>query len=281
MGQKRIKLVDLTQNTKSSKAGQKRNIIKSGKTQGRLTDMASATLVEAEEIKKKETKELKKLEKAIKTDLKEEKKVTKTARKKKLRSRRYRQLRTKIDRKKLYPIAEAIKILCQITNSKIDETVEIHLVSHEDKLSSAVRLPHGTGKKQKIVIADDKVIDTISKGKIDFDILIASPQMMSKIAKVAKILGPKGLMPNPKAGTISDKPEELKKKLEGGEVRFKTETKTPLIHFCLGKISFGEKKLAENLKAFLEAVKVKNIKKAVLTSTQSPGIKLDIKQSLS
>lgn len=103
--------------------------------------------------------------------------------------------------------------------------------------------------------------------------------MMGKIAKIAKILGPKGLMPNPKAGTISDKPKELKKKLEGGETRFKTEAKTPLLHQTIGKISFGEKKILENLEALIKTVGPKNIKKSVLTSTHSPGIKLGIKHT--
>lgn len=256
MGQKKIKLVDLSENKKDKKteekAGKKSSVKKTAKT-------------------------TKTTQKTAKAGEKEEKKVVKKARPKKLRSRRYRQLRTKIDRQKLYPLAQAVKLLCQISNSKIDETVEIHLITRESKLSGLISLPHGTGKKQTIAIADDKLLMQIEKGKINFDVLIATPQMMAKIAKVAKILGPKGLMPNPKAGTITDKPEEAKKKLEAGQLRYKTETKEPLIHLVIGKVSFGEKKLLENLEAFIKTIKPGQIKKAVLTSTHSPAIKLEIK----
>ena len=197
---------------------------------------------------------------------------------KKIRSRRYRLLRTKIDRKKLYPIKKAVELLLKVSNSKIDETVEIHIITYDNKVTGSVSLPHGTGKSQKIVIASDKLIEEIKAGKTNFDMLIAEPKMMSKIAKIAKILGPKGLMPSPKTNTISDKPKELKKKLEQGETRFKTEAKFPLLHIVIGKISFGKKKILENLEALINAVDPRKIKKAVLTSTHSPGIILEIKK---
>lgn len=253
MGQKKIKLVDLSKEAKKEKK--------------------SKMPTEASGEKKAKTEEVK--EKKSKIPIKAP--GAKKARPKKLRSRRYRQLKTKIDRQKLYPLTQAVKLLCQISNSKIDETVEIHLITREGKLSGLISLPHGTGKKQTIAIADDKLLMQIEKGKINFDVLIATPQMMAKIAKVAKILGPKGLMPNPKAGTITDKPEEAKKKLEAGQLRYKTEPKEPLIHLVIGKISFGEKKLLENLEAFIKTIKPGQIKKAVLTSTHSPAIKLEIK----
>lgn len=272
MGKKRIKAIDLAQKGKVKKK-KPRKVVKTGKEHGRLSDMGAVTLAETEEIKKKKKEEEKELEKKVKTEVK---KKTKSKKKTKLRSKRYQALKIKFDRNKFYPSEEAIELLINLANSKIDETVEIHLSTQVDKLTGRVNLPHGTGKKQIVAIADDKLIDKVSKGKIDFDVLIASPKMMPKIAQIAKILGPRGLMPNPKADTISEKPAELKKQLEKGEIRFKTETKAPLLHLTIGKISFGKEKLGQNLEALIKAVAGKNIKKATLTSTHSPGVKLDL-----
>ncbi len=99
---------------------------------------------------------------------------------------------------------------------------------------------------------------------------------MSKLAKVARILGPRGLMPNPKNGTITPKPQEVAKKFQGGQINFKTESKFPILHLTVGKISFGEKKLSENIQSALSAIQTKNIKNITLKSTMSPGIKLDL-----
>ena len=100
--------------------------------------------------------------------------------------------------------------------------------------------------------------------------------MMAKLAKVAKVLGPKGLMPNPKNGTITEKPEEVAKKYEGGQVNFKTEAKSPLMHLTVGKMSFGKEKLTQNIESLISAVKKANIRNATLKSTMSPGIKIKI-----
>jgi len=208
-------------------------------------------------------------------DAKEEgKKPVKKAKVKKVRSKRYQALLKKIDRNKLYSPKKAIELLLSLSKSKIDETVEIHISTLKDKVTGEVKLPHGTGKSQKIVVFKDSVLKLLAKGKIDFDMLVAKPADMPKLAKFAKILGPKGLFPNPKNGTISDSPEKTVKELQSGKTHFKTEPKFPLIHFTLGKISFGEKKLLENLDSFLKALGYKNIKKATLSSTHSPGIKL-------
>ena len=116
----------------------------------------------------------------------------------------------------------------------------------------------------------------VEKGKINFDILIASPSQMPALAKVARVLGPRGLMPNPKNGTISEKPEEAAKKFQGGAMNFKTESKQPLIHLAVGKISFKESDLKENITTVISAVKKNRIKKMTLKSTMSPGIKLQV-----
>lgn len=191
------------------------------------------------------------------------------------RSRRYQSVAAMVDKKKQYKLSEALELLPKLKLAKFDETVELHINTTEPGLSGQLNLPHGTGKKTRVAIADDKLIADVEKGKIEFDVLLAVPQMMPKLAKVAKVLGPKGLMPNPKNGTITANPEEEAKKYEGGQMRYKTESKLPVMHLTVGKLSFGEKKLAENIKAIFAAVQAAKIKNATLKSTMSPGIKLD------
>ncbi|MEK9178586.1 MAG: 50S ribosomal protein L1, partial [Patescibacteria group bacterium] len=154
-----------------------------------------------------------------------------------------------------------------------DETVELHINTIDGSVSGRMMLPHGTGKKARVAIASDELIEQLEKGTIDFDVLIAHPSMMPKLAKVAKFLGPRGLMPNPKSGTITDKPEEAMKKFEEGQINFKTE-KSPIVHLSVGKLSFGPDKLSENIEAAIEAINKAKIRNAILKSTMSPGIKL-------
>lgn len=194
---------------------------------------------------------------------------------KKTRSEKYKTVASLVDKNKTYSLSEALEILPKLGVTKFDETVELHINTTETGISGTISLPHGTGKQVKVVIADDAVIEAIGNGKIDFDILVATPQMMPKLARVAKVLGPKGLMPNPKNGTVTDKPEEVAKKFANGQMRYKTEAKNPIMHVSVGKVSFGDKKLSENIKAMLTAVGMGKMKKVVLKSTMSPAIRLD------
>jgi len=166
--------------------------------------------------------------------------------------------------------------------TKFDGTVEIHVnvnpltLGDKKEMRGSVSLPHGTGKQIRVVIADDSVLADVIAGNINFDILVAHSSMMPKLAKVAKILGPKGLMPNPKTGTVTPDPEKRAKELSTGQVNFKTEPDQPIIHMSVGKVSFEEKKLVDNVKAVLDAVGRGKITSATLTSTMGPGIKLSI-----
>ena len=196
--------------------------------------------------------------------------------KKRVRSKRYQTSVQVLDKSKIYPLSEALELLSKFQKAKFDETVELHLNTVGTGVSGTVTLPHGTGKTTKIAIASDELIEEIEGGKINFDILVATPDMMPKLAKVAKILGPRGLMPNPKNGTITLNPESLIKKFEAGQISFKNEAKTPIIHLTVGKFSFGDKKLKENIDTIIEAIKPENIQKAVLKSTMSPAIKINI-----
>lgn len=283
MGKIRIKTIgdEKVEKEQKAKAKQRAEVKKVEKSE--VTAEAKKTEA-AEEIKKAEVTEVKidqavevKSEKAIK---KKSAKSSDTAK----RSQKYLAVAQLIDKNKSYPLTEALNLLPKLKIAKFDETVELHINTTDTGISGSVVLPNGTGKKTRIVIVnqseDPKAVEELVKkveaGNIDFDVLIATPDSMPKLAKIARFLGPKGLMPNPKNGTVTPKPEAIAKKYEGGQVNFKTEAKAPLLHLSVGKLSFGEKKLEENIKAAIEAVQAKNVKRATLKSTMSPGIKLDI-----
>lgn len=208
------------------------------------------------------------------------KKQTKKAKKVRVRSKQYTQKASLVDKTKLYSVADAIGLVKQTSMTKFDGTVELHINLNPQSLGDkkdfrgSVTLPHGTGKEVKVAIADEKIIAQVEAGTIDFDILVAHPSLMGKLAKVARILGPKGLMPNPKNGTVSPDPEKRAKELATGQVNFKTEPDNPIIHMAVGKVSFEDKKLAENVSAVMAAVGTSRISRATLTATMGPGIKL-------
>jgi large subunit ribosomal protein L1 len=196
--------------------------------------------------------------------------------KKKVRGQNYKKSQKLVDSKKTYTLDEAVKLLKKMKSSKFDESVELHLNVDSTGLKGEVALPHSTGKTTRIKIVDDKVLEDIGKGKLEFDILITHPQYMPKLARFAKLLGPKGLMPNPKAGTISPKPEEVAKKFQKGTLRWKTEPKFPLIHQMIGKISLEEKALMDNVVSFLSSVGKSHIQAVFIKTTMSPSVKINI-----
>lgn len=194
------------------------------------------------------------------------------------RGKKYKVAKELVDKTKLYTVDDAVELLKKMKLSKFDESIELHLSVDETGLKGEVELPHSTGKTVKVAVVNDTVLANIEKGKIDFDILVTHPSYMPKLARFAKVLGPKGLMPNPKAGTISTNPEEVVKKFSKGMLRWKTEPKFPLIHQMIGKLSFETKALVENAKKFMSSVGKPHVKKAFIKSTMSPSIKLDIEK---
>lgn len=206
----------------------------------------------------------------------EKKESVKTA-----RSAKYKKVASLVEKNKIYSLAEAIELLDKTHLAKFDETVELH-INTSGSLSGSMTLPHGTGKETRVAIlapskdaaAADALLKEIESGKINFDVLIATPDAMPKLAKVARILGPRGLMPNPKSGTVTPKPEEVAKQYAGGHMTFKTEAKAPVLHLAVGKLSFGKNKLIENIQVALKAVEAKNMKKVVLKSTMSPAVRI-------
>ncbi len=238
-----------------------------------------AVTEEVEETKVETAEEPTEATQAPKEEVKAKPKVSKYKAKEEVKqphSKSYSAAVQTIDKSKTYSLTEALETLKKLQRTKFDETVELHINLIDKGVSGQVTLPHGTGKQTRVAIADDKIIADIESGKIEFDILVAEPSMMPKLAKVARILGPRGLMPNPKNGTVTPKPEDVAKKYAGGQISFKSESKAPIIHLSVGKMSFGEKKLGENIQTILKAIEKDQIANIILKSTMSPGIKLAI-----
>lgn len=205
-----------------------------------------------------------------------------------------------------YSISEAIELLQKIKYAKFDETLEAHLrlgvdPKHADQMvRGTVVLPHGTGKSKKVLVlasgekvhdaenagADyaggDELIEKISGGWMDFDAVVATPDMMKNVAKLGKILGPRGLMPNPKSGTVTFDVGRAVQEVKAGKVEFRVD-KTSNIHVGLGKMSFSKEKLVDNTRTLVEAIlkarpasaKGKYVQKFYLTATMSPSIRIN------
>jgi large subunit ribosomal protein L1 len=224
------------------------------------------------------------------------------------RSKRYQELSKLVDPKKAYAPAEAIELAKKTSTTKFDGSVEVHLNLGIDvkKSDQAVRstlvLPHSIGKSKKVaafvvgdkekdakeagadIIGGEELIEEIARtGKIDFDVAVATPDMMPKMAKVAKVLGPRGLMPNPKTDTVGTNVKKMVEELKKGKVAFKNDA-TGNVHQMIGKVSLDSTQLVENFTAFVDAIKKNKpasakgayIKNVTITSTMGPGIKVDV-----
>jgi large subunit ribosomal protein L1 len=207
---------------------------------------------------------------------KEKKDATAKVRKgKKSRGKRYLAVKKLLNREKLYPLAEAIKLLKKVSISSFNASVDVHVVVREIGLHGEVEFPHPTGKSAIVAVADEATLKKIEENKIDFTVLLATSAQMPKLIKYAKVLGPKGLMPNPKNGTITEKPEETIKKL-AGKTKYKTEEKAAVMHVTIGRVKDKEKALTENLVALLKTVGRSNLVRAVVAPTMGPGVKIDL-----
>ena len=216
-----------------------------------------------------------------------------------------------IDRLKSYELAEAVKILKENAQVKFDETIELSMnlgvdPRHADQMvRGVVNLPHGTGKSVRVavfaagdkaaeateagadVVGSDDLAEMVQKGDINFDRCIATPDMMPIVGKLGKVLGPRGMMPNPKLGTVTQDVATAVKNAKGGQVEYRVE-KAGIIHAGVGKASFQEDALAENIRTLVNAVskarpsgaKGTYIKRISLSSTMGPGLKLDVASAL-
>lgn len=256
MGKKKIALVDLSQ---SEKAELKATGVRSQKISFKAKKPQEPEPAPIEPIEPASAKATARQRKRVKHG----------------RSQRYLDAKAKL-KDEAYPVDQAVALLKEISRVKFDPSVELHLNLIVDKVGGELQLPHGTGKTVRVEIASDKTLVKLNDNKIDFDVLIAAPMMMPKLAKYAKILGPKGLMPNPKNGTISSDPEAAAKKFAGGLIHYKSEPKAPLMHLVVGKLSFKNEDLIDNLRAVINAVAPKNISAAFICSSMSPSIRLQL-----
>ncbi len=208
--------------------------------------------------------------KTKKTEKKEKKAV------KRLRGLQYKEAKKNVDSKKVYSIESAVQLIKKIAYAKFNEAVELHLNVDSTGLKGEVELPHSIGKSVRVAVVDDALLDKIAAGKIEFDMLVTHPSFMPKLARFAKVLGPKGLMPNPKNGTISPKPEDVVKKFSKGVLRWKTEPKFPLIHQMVGRVQFEDKQLVENISTFFAVVGKAHILSAFLKSTMGPAVRIEV-----
>ncbi len=220
--------------------------------------------------------------------------------------KRYRDSSAKIDRERLYSPAEAVKLLKELEAPKFDETVEVHFnlglnVRHADQqLRGTISLPHGTGRDVRVavfaegdkakeaeeagadVVGSADLAKRIEEGFTDFDVAIATPDMMGQVGRLGRVLGPRGLMPNPKTGTVTFEVGKAVRESKAGRMEYRTD-RGANVHVAIGKRSFDERALLENYAALLDeinrakpaAAKGRYIKKITLTSTMEPGIHVD------
>jgi large subunit ribosomal protein L1 len=222
------------------------------------------------------------------------------------RSKKYREASEKIDRNNLYTATEAIALLKSMPEYKFDQTVEAVLRLNVDPrkadqlVRGSVNLPNGTGKTAKVlvfargpkatealeagadIVGDDDLVEKVAGGFLDFDSVVATPDMMGKVGRLGRVLGPRGLMPNPKTGTVTMDVTKAIKDIKGGKVDFRVD-KNGNLSFLIGKLSFTDQALEENFKAIADEVKrlkpstVKGryVTKATITSTMNPGVPVD------
>ncbi len=239
---------------------------------------------ERKEIEEKEKEEAKIAVKEAKKATHEEKKAEKAnVRKKPRHGKKYRALAERIDSSKEYSIADAVKLAKETSVTKFDATVEMHLrlSSKLENARGTFTLPGGAVKEKKVEKVTDKnveeLISKIKAGKIDFDIIVAHPSAMPKLASVAKILGPKGLMPNPKSGTVSEDVDVAVEEFKGGRVEYKAD-KSNNVHLAIAKASFADEKIVANVEATINQFPANRIESIHITTSMGPSIKVAAKK---
>lgn len=238
---------------------------------------AAETLVE--ETQETVTKEVKKKAKVSKRSLKQ----------KKVRGKKYQAAAEKVDKTQAYPLNDAVELVKTISYSDFDGTFEIHLTTKVKGLRGLVSLPYASAKKVKILAfgkgaeesgadkaGDEADLAEVAKGRINYDVIVVTPEWMPKIAPLARVLGPRGVMPNPKNGTITDNLAKAVTEIQTGKVEYKAEPSGKAIHLSLGKVSQPTEELSQNIKVLLNVLGKTKIQKAVIKATQSPAVKVNL-----
>jgi len=222
------------------------------------------------------------------------------------RGKNYRKVAEQVEKGKVYPLAEALKLATKTNPAKFDASVEVHVRLGVDprqadqNIRTTVSLPNGTGKTVRVavfapeadhagakkagadVVGDEDFLKQLDKEELNFDILVATPQYMPKLGKYARLLGPRGLMPNPKSGTVATDVTRAVTEAKAGKVEYRVD-KQAIVHLSIGKVSFGAEKLAENAKAFFDSLQSQKptslkggyVKSTSISTTQGPGIKVE------
>lgn len=219
-----------------------------------------------------------------KVEKKEEKKESKVT-----HGKKYQEMREKVERNKPYAVAQAVELAKEVSYTKFDGTIEIHVNTAVKNIRGLVSLPFASGKSLTVIafgkgadesgadiVGDDAKLADIVKGKINFDVLVTDPTWMPKLAGAAKVLGPRGLMPNPKNGTISADLKKAVTEIKSGKVEYKTERNGQVIHLSVGKVSQPSEEITQNVKLLLGTIGKTKIKQAILTPTMGPSVKIDI-----
>lgn len=223
------------------------------------------------------------------------------------KSKAYKKVAQKVDKAKLYSLAEAIKLTTETAVTKFDSTVEMHVrlgvdpKQADQNIRATVTLPNGTGKSVRVaamvgedevkavkqvgadIAGESAVIDLLSKEKLDFDVLVATPQLMPKLGRFARLLGPRGLMPNPKAGTVSANAVQAVKEAKAGKIEYRVD-KQGIVHLGIGKVSFGADKLRQNAQTLIDSLKSARpstlkgsyMLSVTISTTMGPGIKVEL-----
>lgn len=223
------------------------------------------------------------------------------------KSKAYKKVAQKVDKAKLYSLAEAIKLATETAVTKFDSTVEMHVrlgvdpKQADQNIRATVTLPNGTGKSVRVaamvgedevkavkqagadIAGESAVIDLLSKEKLDFDVLVATPQLMPKLGRFARLLGPRGLMPNPKAGTVSANAVQAVKEAKAGKIEYRVD-KQGIVHLGIGKVSFGADKLQQNAQTLIDSLKSARpstlkgsyMLSVTISTTMGPGIKVEL-----
>lgn len=229
------------------------------------------------------------LEKQVKLSERGSQPKKQTPTKLKPRSKRYLERTKLVNLNTTYPLNEAVDLSKKVSYSRFDGSLEIHLNTKLKNLKGSVSLPFASAKKPTILafgkgakesgadlVGDDSTLKDIQERKINFDILITTPEWMEKLAPLAKELGPKGLMPNPKNGTITEDLKKAVSEFQSGKVEYKTEPNNRVVHISLGKLSQPNEELVQNIKVLLSNIGKTKLSKVVLSPTMGPGVKLDL-----